>query len=202
MPIHPETTFLTHVDPFGKVWVTLWEEDSQQAVAYDDIAQFENDPSQYIVDWATSQLEDFSPIALGHAVKQFYLEYGSAEEKRVYGVDVRPYSGCTDCGHLIHFEDGEWYDEEDDRSPEVKPACTVHDGGIPHQPRWLTLGELRFLTKDLPDNTPITAYSGNLAAGNEWVNVAVTAEAVSGLLNEEQPSLILDLRDDFDTRQW
>lgn len=67
---------------------------------------------------------------------------------------------------------------------------------------WLTLGELRRLTADLPDDTPITVYGGDLECTGEWLNVELTKEAVDNFKAERDMSVILDVRDDFDTRQW
>lgn len=195
-------TFLIHVDRFNKVWVTILGEASSQAVAYESLSDFENDASSYLVDWATRALEDFSYVALEAAVEDFYRSYGTSEEKRAYGVDDRPYSVCVKCHRVIVWDEGDiaYADKETGRI-----TCLGEEGEVlPHRAAWLTLAEFRAMTKNLPDNTPITAYAGNLGDGvSDWVNVGITAEAVENHTKADgDPSLILDLYDTFDTRQW
>jgi hypothetical protein len=63
-----------------------------------------------------------------------------------------------------------------------------------------TLGEFRKVTRDLPDDTYLTAYDADQC----WYkNLEVTTEAVDAMRPEDgQPSLILDITGDTDTRQF
>lgn len=122
--------------------------------------------------------------------------------------NLRPYSTCVTCRQTIWYdqEAGFWYPNEAGSAGEEGPECynpdRPEDRSIVHQPRWLTLGEFRDRTKNLPDATPLTAYGGNIEGVSEWVNLQITREAVDNFLNDMGSSLILDITDDFDTRQW
>lgn len=216
--IEPDTVILTLVDRFQKCWVALWGDSPLQAVAYDDLETFQSDPSGYIVDWATAELEDFSPMALQHAVKEFYLAYGTPEEKRAYGVDDRPYTVCVFCHKVVRWNgtalvdptretegDEPWFCIPPDRQPGIAYAEHGHEG------KWLTLGEFRDKTKHLPDNMPITgdtqtdpSLAG--ASGGEldsWVNLRLTHIPESyDYDGDDERSITLDVWNDFDTRQW
>lgn len=63
-----------------------------------------------------------------------------------------------------------------------------------------TLGKFREVTRALPDDTYLTAYDPDQG----WYkNLDVTAEAVDAMRPEDgQPSLILDITGDTDTRQF
>lgn len=67
--------------------------------------------------------------------------------------------------------------------------------------RYLTLGEFRRKTAHLPDETPITA--GGILEQNpaDWLNVAIERVPEQFPYGDET-SIILMLKDDFDTRQW
>lgn len=67
---------------------------------------------------------------------------------------------------------------------------------------WLTLGELRARTAHLPEETPITAHTPD---GGWWYNVELDDSSIPKTHppeGDDQPSIILGTRDDFDTRQW
>lgn len=217
-----DVTFLSYVDPFGLVWVAIWDQHNTQAVAYDTIHDFMVG-NEYRPDEVTSELEDFSPMAIQHAVKEFYLRYGNADAKRLFGVDDRPYTVCVYCGKTVRWNgvalidpdreevtwngtevagrDGGEFCEPPDRQPGVAYAEHGHEG------RWLTLGEFRDRTSHLPDNMPITADTQNETwEGKDvdsWINLRlVDVPETWDPEDSAQPSLILDARDDFDTRQW
>jgi hypothetical protein len=63
----------------------------------------------------------------------------------------------------------------------------------------ISLGEIRELTKDLPDETLVTAYDPQRGW---YVNLDLTQEAKDFFLKDENPSLVMDVLDDVDTRQW
>lgn len=127
----------------------------------------------------------------------------------VLDVDEDTYSRCTRCGSTIWWDrrSGTWVAQGTsgrayDPILRAKSDCPMGDKmiGQRHVPMWLTLGEFRHLTKDLPDSAPITA--AGTAGMPEWVNVHLTKEAVDLFVDHSQPSVILDLEDDLDTRQW
>jgi hypothetical protein len=66
---------------------------------------------------------------------------------------------------------------------------------------YLTLGEFRRATSHLPDETPITA--GGITDQNpaDWLNVGLEHVPEQFPYGDET-SIILGLKDDFDTRQW
>lgn len=71
---------------------------------------------------------------------------------------------------------------------------------------WLTLGEFRRRTAHLSDETPITADGQGLPEEGQpadWYNVEMDDSGIPGRNGDAPPpSIILGLRDDFDTRQW
>lgn len=72
---------------------------------------------------------------------------------------------------------------------------------------YLTVGTVLDLLGDLPRDTPITGWAEEIAhpggaLTERYVNVSLTREDVTMFTDGEQPSVILSLHDNFDTRQW
>lgn len=120
----------------------------------------------------------------------------------------RPYSVCVNCGETIYWHDdlGDdgLYVTHNDEQQALSAVCSHGDELTAgtyrrHQPVWLTLGELRHRTRDLPDTTPITIAVGD---GDNWHNARLDQSSIEEFKNEGNPSIILDAMNDFDTRQW
>jgi hypothetical protein len=73
----------------------------------------------------------------------------------------------------------------------------------------LTLGQLRTLTYNLPNDLPLTIYTPE----GQWMNLSLSWEIVKaqierfkadaeGRPHDAEPSLVIDAIDNFDTRQW
>jgi hypothetical protein len=89
-----------------------------------------------------------------------------------------------------------WFTVVQDPSYGVYKAAV---GAVDNGPT-MTLGQFRKITSDVPDNVYVTAYSPDTG----WYhNLDVTSEAVDAMRAEDgQPSLILDIKGEVDTRQW
>lgn len=72
------------------------------------------------------------------------------------------------------------------------PGLTATNG------RWLTVGELIAYFNQFPADTPVTAYTRDAVPADMWVNVV----SASNPNDTGEDSIILDTRNDFDTRQW
>lgn len=140
-----------------------------------------------------------------------------ADVHRLYGTAAAaevaremPHSRCANCGQTIWW-DGDGYFSQGTSGQPFDPGLPRRGGcaknpGQPHSPLWMTLGELRDRTKHLPDTLPLTVYTGGVEElrSAEWCNLTLDESALEQVARDgdEAPSLLLDAKDDFDTRQW
>jgi hypothetical protein len=67
------------------------------------------------------------------------------------------------------------------------------DYSIPETQKTITVGEMRRMIADFPDDFPLTVLT---PFGDWWFNVGGITKG------DGEHSIILATRDDFDTRQW
>lgn len=72
------------------------------------------------------------------------------------------------------------------------PGLTAANG------QWLTVGELVAYFENFPADMPVTAYTVEAVEADMWLNVV----SASNPNDTGEDSIILDTRNDFDTRQW
>lgn len=117
--------------------------------------------------------------------------------------ETKAVSRCTECGQRIDWSGTFWLA----RDTEDWAICIAGEGGL-HRPLWLTLGELRDKLAHLPDHTPLTAYVDTnedfSVTPGTWVNLGLPADIPTEWPQDGsgESSLVLDVHDNFDTRQW
>lgn len=116
--------------------------------------------------------------------------------------EQRPYSTCIHCGEVIVFFGG-WHVGKQDSALGFTPNW-ADQPDHEHEPKWLTLGELRDKTAHLPDWYPVTVSAQELEPGtySDWYNARLGYIPTLADVALEPTSLQLDIIDTFDTRQW
>lgn len=74
-------------------------------------------------------------------------------------------------------------------------AVDRNDDG-PYKGTTLTAGQLIAYLSQFPADMPVTAGAG--CVGVSWLNI----EGASNPYEYDEPSIVLELADDFDARQW
>lgn len=112
------------------------------------------------------------------------------------------YSVCLLCGKVINYRWGSYRTEEEQKAPGYngRPSCGG-EAGNEHSPKWLTMAQFRQETSHIPGWYPITA-DGETDHLGSWFNLGLGLVPELAEIAQEPTSLMLDIRDDFDTRQW
>lgn len=121
------------------------------------------------------------------------IDNGTDEHGDTIFTDETPaMCGDTECQHEATFGEFLIANQQKNARPRVP---------------WMTLGELRRRTAHLPDETPITADAQGVHDGlnSSWYNISMEDSDIPRTHPPEGDgnySILLNLLDDFDTRQW